>query len=74
MSLTDTCRSFICLSIFFYYAFKDITRERETDRQAEKERESGGTDMKSQTKPGVRDLPPPCCVLQQDTLLPESTG
>ena len=23
---------------------------------------------------GVRDLPPPCCVLEQDTLLPESTG
>ena len=22
----------------------------------------------------VRDLPPPCCVLEQDTLLPESTG
>ena len=21
-----------------------------------------------------RDLPPPCCVLEQDTLLPESTG
>ena len=24
--------------------------------------------------PRVRDLPPPCCVLEQDTLLPESTG
>ena len=23
---------------------------------------------------GVRNLPPPCCVLEQDTLLPESTG
>ena len=23
---------------------------------------------------GVRYLPPPCCVLEQDTLLPESTG
>ena len=23
---------------------------------------------------GVRDLPQPCCVLEQDTLLPESTG
>ena len=23
---------------------------------------------------GVRNLPPPCCVLKQDTLLPESTG
>ena len=23
---------------------------------------------------GNRDLPPPCCVLEQDTLLPESTG
>ena len=22
----------------------------------------------------VRNLPPPCCVLEQDTLLPESTG
>ena len=22
----------------------------------------------------IRDLPPPCCVLEQDTLLPESTG
>ena len=24
--------------------------------------------------PGFLDLPPPCCVLEQDTLLPESTG
>ena len=23
---------------------------------------------------GVRNLPPPCCVLEQDILLPESTG
>ena len=23
---------------------------------------------------GVRNLPPSCCVLEQDTLLPESTG
>ena len=23
---------------------------------------------------GARNLPPPCCVLVQDTLLPESTG
>ena len=23
---------------------------------------------------GVRNLPPPYCVLEQDTLLPESTG
>ena len=23
---------------------------------------------------GVRNLPPPCCVLEQDTLLPENTG
>ena len=23
---------------------------------------------------GVRSLPPPCCVIEQDTLLPESTG
>ena len=23
---------------------------------------------------GIRNLPPPCCVLEQDTLLPESTG
>ena len=23
---------------------------------------------------GVRNLPPPCCVLEQNTLLPESTG
>ena len=23
---------------------------------------------------GVRNLPQPCCVLEQDTLLPESTG
>ena len=23
---------------------------------------------------GVRNLPPPCCVLEQDTLLPKSTG
>ena len=23
---------------------------------------------------GVRNLPPPCCVLEQDTLFPESTG
>ena len=23
---------------------------------------------------GVRNLPPPCCVHEQDTLLPESTG
>ena len=23
---------------------------------------------------GVRNLPPLCCVLEQDTLLPESTG
>ena len=23
---------------------------------------------------GVLNLPPPCCVLEQDTLLPESTG
>ena len=23
---------------------------------------------------GVRNLPPPCCVLEQDTVLPESTG
>ena len=23
---------------------------------------------------GVRNLPPPCCVIEQDTLLPESTG
>ena len=23
---------------------------------------------------GVRNLSPPCCVLEQDTLLPESTG
>ena len=23
---------------------------------------------------GVRNLPPPCCVLEKDTLLPESTG
>ena len=23
---------------------------------------------------GVRNLPPQCCVLEQDTLLPESTG
>ena len=23
---------------------------------------------------GVRNLPPPCCVLEQDTLLPERTG
>ena len=23
---------------------------------------------------GVRNLPPPCCVLEQDTLLTESTG
>ena len=23
---------------------------------------------------GVRNLTPPCCVLKQDTLLPESTG
>ena len=22
---------------------------------------------------GVRNLPPPCCVLEQDTLLPENT-
>ena len=22
----------------------------------------------------VRNLPPPCCVLEQDTLLPENTG
>ena len=22
----------------------------------------------------VQNLPPPCCVLEQDTLLPESTG
>ena len=23
---------------------------------------------------GVRNQPPPCCVLEQDTLLPEGTG
>ena len=23
---------------------------------------------------GVRNLPPPCCVLEQETLLPENTG
>ena len=23
---------------------------------------------------GIQNLPPPCCVLEQDTLLPESTG
>ena len=23
---------------------------------------------------GIRNLPPPCCVLEQDTLLPQSTG
>ena len=28
---------------------------------------------RSQTS-GARNLPPPCCVLEQDTLLPESTG
>ena len=25
-------------------------------------------------KIGVRNLPPPCCVLEQDTILPENTG
>ena len=25
-------------------------------------------------KVGVRNPPPPCCVLEEDTLLPESTG
>ena len=34
---------------------------------------SGSVGLRSE-RSGVRDLPPPCCVLEQDTLLPESTG
>ena len=34
---------------------------------------STGVGLQSE-RSGVRNLPPPCCVLEQDTLLPESTG
>ena len=39
--------------------------------------ECGGSVVERQTpegEVGVRNLPPPFCVLEQDTLLPESTG
>ena len=39
--------------------------------------ERGGSLVERRTpgrEVGVRNLPPPCCVLEQDTLLPESTG
>ena len=39
--------------------------------------EHGGSVVERQTperEVGVRNLPPSCCVLKQDTLLPESTG
>ena len=39
--------------------------------------ERGGSVVECRTperEVGVRDLPLPCCVLEQDTLLPESTG
>ena len=37
--------------------------------------ERGGSVVECRSeRSGVRDLPSPCCVLEQDTLLPESTG
>ena len=39
--------------------------------------ERGGSVVECRTperEVGVRNLPPPCCVLEQDTLLPESTS
>ena len=35
---------------------------------------SGSERLILEQEVGVRNLPPPCCVLEQDTLLPESTG
>ena len=39
--------------------------------------ERGGSGVECRTperEVGGSNLPPPCCVLEQDTLLPESTG
>ena len=36
--------------------------------------ERGGSVVEGSERLGVLNLPPPCCVLEQDTLLPESTG
>ena len=49
---------------------QNIERKQNSDSSQEGER--GGSVVECRTP--ERDLPPPCCVLEQDTLLPESTG
>ena len=48
-----------------------------TDLHQKKSVERGGSVVERRTpsrEVGVRNLPPPCHILEQDTLLPESTG
>ena len=56
----------------FYEAYL-ISRDFHLDAYAIKKMVSLTLAPKAE-RSGVRNLPPPCCVLEQDTLLPESTG